>query len=132
MLTPKKYLFQNLICKIVEVDFESWGFFWCFFVAFFFALNVLVIKFEDLEWKILYSKQFGYFSRGFISVFFRFFCGSVCWRGVVVGYGGLDVFYMGEMCVGGTFMSLYDTTFPFLRSYRENMGGLVTFVWYIY
>lgn len=106
MLTPKKYLFQNLICKIVEVDFESWGFFWCFFVAFFFALNVLVIKFEDLEWKILYSKQFGYFSRGFISVFFRFFCGSVCWRGVVVGYGGLDVFYMGEMCVCGTFMSL--------------------------
>lgn len=132
MLTPKKYLFQNLICKIVEVDFESWGFFWWFFcVFFFFALNVLVFKFEDLDWKILYSKQFGYFSRGFISVFFQVFCVSVCGRGVVVGYGGSDVFYRGEMCVCGTFMSLYDTTFPFLRGYRENMGGLVTFVWYI-
>lgn len=50
---------------------------------------------------------------------------------VGVGYGGSDVFYRGEMCVGGTFMSLYDTTFPFLRGYREIMGELVTLVWYI-
>lgn len=107
------------------------GVFFCVFLLFFFALNVLVFKFEDLDWKILYSKQFGYFSRGFISGFFRGFCVCVCGRGVVVGYGGSDVFYRGEMCVCGTLMSLYDTTFPFLRGYRENMGGLVTFVWYI-
>lgn len=49
--------------------------FLCFF---FFALNVLVFKFEDLDWKILYSKQFGYFSRGFISGFFLGFFVFVC------------------------------------------------------